>query len=76
MRLKEIMIYDIVTRILKMIIFSSSPRNQLPNHGLRAGAKSGSMPKTSTPASSSLLPPVQPSGNLATQAKPQISVKL
>ena len=76
MCLKETMIYNIVTQILKMIIFSSSPRNQLPNHGLRAGAKSSGMPKTSTPASSSLLPPTQPSGNLATQAEPRISVKL
>ena len=51
MRSRETMIYDIVTRILKMIIFSSSPRNQLPNPGLRAGAKSGGKPKTSTTAS-------------------------
>ena len=48
------MIYDIVTQILKMIIFSSSPRNQLPNHGLRAGAKYGEKPETATSASSSV----------------------
>ena len=47
------MIYDIVTQILKMIIFSSSPRNQLPNHGLRASAKYGENPETATSASSS-----------------------
>ena len=67
MRLRETMIYDIVTQILKMIIFSSSPRNQMPNHGLRAGAKSGGKPKTSTPASTSQ--------SLPTQSEPQISVK-
>ena len=45
MRLRETMIYDIVTQIHKMIIVSSSPRNQLPNHGLRAGAKYGEKEK-------------------------------
>ena len=43
-----------------MIIFSSSPRNQLPNHGLRAGAKYGGNPETVTSASSSepmVIPP-------------------
>ena len=44
------MIYDIVTQILKMIIFSSSLRNQMLNHGLRAGAKYGGKPETSTSA--------------------------
>ena len=53
------MLYDIVTQILNMIIFSSSPRNQLPNHGLRAGDKYYWKPATSTSNSSS-VPQVTP----------------
>ena len=65
MRLKETMIYDIVIQMLNMIYFSSSPKNQLPNHGLRAGAKYSGKPKTSTPASSSNPPPTQSGGTPA-----------
>ena len=71
MRLKETMIYNIVTQILKMINFSSSPVNQLPNHGLRAGAQSSGKPKTSTPAGTSHPPPTQSGGTPATQSEPQ-----
>ena len=48
------MLHDIVTQILNMIIFCSSPRNQLPNHGLRAGDKYYWKPATSTSNSSSV----------------------
>ena len=37
-----------------MIIFSSSPRNQLPNHGLRAGDQYCRKPETATSNSSSV----------------------
>ena len=69
------MIYDIVTQILKMIIFSSSPRNQLPNHSLRAGAKYGEKPETATSASSSepqVNPPFPPSSNIFGMAHPPV----